>query len=297
MPIATEQALEQPNPLPKADQGEMSFEFDSDGFLSERFGTVEANIRRVHGSLLARARQINRDCHELLFAAEIHNRDPEEILCATLFTRALEHYQATLILLGMGLVAPAKVTLRATLEAIFTTQAVAADKDALRAFINDDLFQRRKLIRRAQQHDHSNLEKLREALTPDFVDRLEQQIRDSGAKPLKTEDLSKLAGMYDWYTTHNALLSKATHTNVRQLEAYLSLDESNGLRGLTYAPSMEEIPHLILTAAHCILLGADAVAGVLEINFQTKMHDHLAFVEAGIRTLNEDISSLRLARR
>ena len=290
MPIATEQALEQPNARRKADQDEMSFEFASDGFLTERRGTLESAIDRVHGSLLARARQINRDGHELLFGAEIHNRDPQEILCATLFTRALEHYQATLILLGMGLVAPAKVTLRATLEAVFTTRAVAADKDALRAFINDDLFQRRRLIRRAQQHDHPNLGELREALTPDFVERLEQQIKDSGAKPLKTEDLSRLAGMYDWYTAHYALLSKATHTNVRELEGYMMLDESGEIRGLTYAPYTEEILHLILTVAHCILLAADAAAAVFEIDFQAKRREHLAFIDAAIKTLNERIS-------
>jgi hypothetical protein len=272
-------------------EGETFFEFDSSGFLTDRLGTLESAINRAHGRLLERARQINRDCHELLFAAGIHNRDPEEILCAALFTRALEHYQATLILLGMGLIAPAKVTLRAILESVFATRAVAADKDSLRAFINDDLLQRRKLVRRAQQHDYTNLEGLREALTPSFVERLEQQIKGSGAKPLKTEDLSERAGMHDWYTTVYALLSKATHTNVRELEAYMMLDEFGEIRGLTYAPSTEEIPHLILTAAHCILLGADAVAGVFEIDFKTKMREHLAFIEAGIGTLNEETSS------
>lgn len=145
------------------------------------------------------------------------------------------------------------------------------------------------MIRRAQQHDHPNLKELREALTPDFVDRLEQQIRDSGAKQLKTEDLSKLAGMHDWYTTHYTLLSKATHTNVRELEVYMSLDESGEIRGLTYAPSTEEIPHLTLTVAHCILLAADAVAEVFEIDFQTQMRDHLAFIDQGFEALNEEV--------
>jgi hypothetical protein len=203
------------------------------------------------------------------------------------FTRALEHYQATLILLSTGLIAPAKVTLRALLESVFTTRAVAADDDALRAFINDDLFQRQKLIRRGQQHDHPNLQELREAASSDVIEGLEQQIKASGAKPLKTEELSKLAGMHDWYTTNYALLSKAIHTNVRQLEAYLSLDEFGEIRGFTYAHSMEEIPDLILTAAHCILLGAAAVAETFEIDFQIKGNGHLKFVEAGFRSLNE----------
>ncbi len=185
----------------------MTFKFDSDGFLTDRRGTLEAGINRAHGCLLARARQINRDCHELLFGADIRNRDVQGVLVATLFMRALEHYQATFILLGTGLIAPAKVALRATLESVFTTRAVAADKDALRAFINDDLLQRRKLIRKAQQHDHTNLDELREALTDDVIKTLEQQIEAWGVKPLTTKCLSKLAGMHDWYITSYALLN------------------------------------------------------------------------------------------
>jgi hypothetical protein len=291
MPIATNEALTQPHSLlTKTHEGETFFEFDSDGFLTDRRGTLESAINRAYDRFLKRARQVNRDCHELIFAAAIHNRDPKDMLCATLFVRVLEHYQATLILLGTGLIGQAKVALRATIESVFATRAVAIDKEAWRAFINDDLFQRRKLIRRARQHDHINLEGLRKAITPDFVESLEQQIRDSGAKPLKTEDLSKLAGMHDWYTTHYALLSKATHTNVRELEDYLSLDESGEFRDLRYAPSMEEILHLILTAAHVVLVAADAAAGVFEIDFQAKMRDHLAFIEAGIATLNAEAS-------
>lgn len=258
----------------------MTFKFDSDGFLTHRRGTLEAGIDGAHGCLFARARQINRDCHQLLFAADIRNRDLEGVLVATLFMRALEHYQATLILLGMGLIAPAKVTLRATLEAVFTTRAVAANEDALRAFINDDLLQRRKLIRKAKQHDHINLEELREALTDDIIDRLHKQIEASGAKRLTTEDLSKFADMHDWYTTEYAMLSKATHTNVRELEAYLSLDESGETRSLDYAPSIEEIPDLVLTVAHCILLAANAVARTFDMDFQTKGSEHLKFIKA-----------------
>jgi len=266
----------------------MTFEFDSEGFLTDRRGALEAEIDGAHRELFARARQINRDCHDLLFAADIRNRDVQHLLIAPLFVRALEHYQATLILLGTGLIAPARVLLRATVEAVFTTRAVAADEKALTAFINADLHWRRKMIKKAQQHDHTNLEELREAITPALIENLEKQIKTSGAKPLKVEDLSRLAGMHEWYTTHYALLSKATHTSVRELESYLSLDDAGEVRSLTYAPSMEEIPHLVLTAAHCILLGAAAFAGTFELDFQAKGSAHVKFVEAGFRSLNEE---------
>jgi hypothetical protein len=285
--MATDEVLKQPDSLLR----KASFEFDADGFLTDRRSVLESVIHRVHGRLLGRARQINRDCHELLYMADIHNHDPKEVLCATLFARALEHYQAALILLSIGLIAPAKVALRAMMESVFTTRAVAIDKDTWRAIINDDLLQRQKLIRRAQQYDHTNLRVLREALTPDVAERLKEQIKAVGAKKLTTEELSKLAGMHEWYTTVYTLLSKATHTNVRDLEAYISLSETGEFQDFKYAPSAEEIPNLVLTTAHCILIAADAVAEVFEIDSQAKMRDHLVFIEAGIETLTEEMSS------
>lgn len=261
----------------------MTFEFDADGFLTERRHLLEAAVRRTHVKFFARATDINRDCHELLFGADIHNRDWRQLLVSTLFLRALEHYQAAILLLGTSLIAPAKVAVRSALEAVFAARAVADKDEALRAFINDDLLQRRKLIRKAQQHDHTNLEELRESLTDEIIQKLEEKIRESGAKLLTTEELSKRAGMHDWYTTAYAMLSKATHTHVRELESYLRFDTSGTIRGLEYAPSEDEIPHLLLTAAHCILLGAGAVCRTFEIDFDAKGREHLKFIEAELK--------------
>lgn len=144
------------------------------------------------------------------------------------------------------------------------------------------------MIEKAQRNNQPNLEELRQAITPSFVESLDKQIEDSGAKQLKVEDLSKLAGMHEWYTTHYALLSKATHTSVRDLESYLSIDEAGEVRGLIYAPSMEEIPLLVLTATHGILLGAAAFAGTFELDFRAKGNEHVEFVEAGFRALNKE---------
>jgi hypothetical protein len=76
--MVTDEVLRQTDSLlRKADEGEMPFEFDADGFLTDRRSVLEAVIHRVHGCLLGRAKQINRDCHELLYAADIHTHDPK----------------------------------------------------------------------------------------------------------------------------------------------------------------------------------------------------------------------------
>jgi hypothetical protein len=263
---------------------ETTFEFDEDGFLTHRRDRLEASIRGSREPLFARAHAINRDCHSLVFSADVHNADPREMLVATSFIRALEHYQAAVLLLVAGLVAPAKAGIRATLEAVFTTRAIARDEAALKAFILNDLLERQRLIRKAQQHEHTNLVELRGRLTAEFVRGLEAEIKTAGVRRQTAEELSKLAGMHDWYMTAYAMLSQATHTAVRELECYLAFDPDGTVRSVEYAPSFEDISWLLLTAMHCILLGGDAVAQTFRLGYEARA-EHLHFIEAEFASL------------
>jgi hypothetical protein len=258
--------------------GIMNFEFDEDGFLTDRRSLLEAAIRRQSESLFARAHCINRECHHLLFAAEPHDRDMRELLVTVSVMRALEHYQATVLLLSSGMIAPARAALRDTLEAVFTVCALTKNDEAVKAFIADDLLQRRKLVNKAKQHDYTNLQVLRGAITEELVQSIDAQIKEREATALHTERLAQLAGMHDWYTTLYAILSKTTHTHVRDLECYLILDDDGKMRHLEYAPSMDEVPDLLLITMECILRGADALAQTFGLPFETKSN-HLKFIE------------------
>lgn len=266
----------------------MEVAFDSDGFLTDRCNDIEAAVREAHGALLTRAMQINRDAHELLFGADVRNRDGVAIVTATLFMRALEHYQATILMLGRGMVGPAQVTLRALVETVFRMRAIVIEPTAFKTFIAEDLVQRKKLIKNALKNPHhSNLEETARAVTPALLSEIEKEMRTAGAKHVSTAEWSKLAGMHDWYITSYALLSKAVHTAVRQLEAYLKLDAVGEVKELIYAPSLEQIPELLLTAAHLVLIATSAFDKLFGLNFGPKGDAHNKFVEEVFRALNK----------
>lgn len=260
------------------------FEFDDDGFLTKRRAQLAASIRATSARIFAQAEQINRDCHKLLFSVTPQNEDGREVLVAVTFIRALEHYQAAVLLLEGGLIGPAKVAIRAALEAVFTARAIAVSDEALKTFITADHIQRRKLIRKAQQHDHTNLQELRAAISQKLIDEIEAKIKATDAESLSAETLSKLAGMHDWYTTAYAMLSMATHSAVRELECYLLVDASDKIKSLEYAPSLDEVPWLLLTAGHCILLGGDAIAKTFGVPFDAK-DGHIKFIQDGFASL------------
>lgn len=267
----------------------MAFEFDGDGFLSARSGELEGDIYAAYHDLFKRARRINRDCHELLFSADIRNRDGQAIIVATLFMRALEHYQATVTLLGRGIISSARVTLRALVEATFKVRAVATNADAYKIFILEDLVHRKKLINKAKKNGHPDFEESLAAIPDDLVKELEQQIRTTGAKELTTKEWSELAGMHDWYLTNYALLNKAVHTSVRELEDYLKIGNSGEIQQFRYAPSMHELPLLILTAAHCVLIAAWAFDKEFEMGFGPKGSEHTKFVNASFQAVDNAI--------
>ena len=271
-----------------------TFEFDDDGFLTKRRAQLVASIRTTSARLFAQAEEVNRDCHKLLFSVTPHNEDGREVLVSVTFIRALEHYQAAVLLLEGGLIAPAKVAIRATLEAVFTARAIAVSDEALQAFITADHVHRRKLIRKAQQHDHTNLEELRAAISQKLIDEIEAEIKATDAKSLSAETLSKLAGMHDWYTTAYAMLSMPMHSAVRELECYLLVDAADKIKSLEYAPSINEVPWLLLTVAHCILLGGDAIAKTFGVPFGAKAA-HVKFIEDGFASLAPTGSGSRRA--
>lgn len=268
---------------------DMDFEYDSCGFLSENHTQLEDGADTAYHGLFVGARRINRDCHELLFSADIRNRDSRAIIIATLFMRVLEHYQATYILLGRGVVAPARVTLRALVECIFKLRAIATNPDALASYINEDLLYRQKLINKAQNNGYPNLEETREAMTDDDVGELKQEIAKKGAKEISVEQWSRLADMHEWYITNYSLLSKAVHTQVRELEDYLKLGAADEIQQFRYAPLMDEIPLLILTAAQSLLIGASAFDNEFEMGFRPKGEEHTRFVEAGFREIDDEV--------
>jgi hypothetical protein len=253
-----------------------------DGFLSAKPLPVEVGIAQDYRDTFALARRVNRECHRLIFGADVRNRDGQAMSMAGLFLRSLQHYQAVVLVLEKGLVASGKVSLRAELEAVFALRMVAASEENFRAYVYDDLTRRRRLMVDAKKHPYPILATLREAISDEDIEEIKQRIRTVGAKQLSTADMSEKAGLHDLYVSVYSLLSRAAHSGVAELNAYLIQGVDGEVRELDYAPSLDEIPSLLLTAADFILLGADAVASRFEIDFGAKRAELSVEIKAGL---------------
>ncbi|RWD09562.1 DUF5677 domain-containing protein [Mesorhizobium sp.] len=262
-----------------------------DGFLSESHA-YEAEISRANRDAFDIARRINRECHSLLFnKAEVHNRDGQAMLVAALFLRALQHYQASILLLSKGLVASGRVAIRAELEAVFAIRAVADSEQNYRAFVNDHLHERLELIKKARQHpEYPMMQRLLDAVSDEDFARLKEQVKRAGAvNKLTTKVLSERAGLHPLYVSVYRLLSAAVHSGARELDAYLMLDADGEVREIDYATGLHEVSDLLLTAGDFILLGSDAVCRQFEItSFAEPRRELSAAIVAGMENSPED---------
>jgi hypothetical protein len=88
----------------------------------------------------------------------------------------------------------------------------------------------------------------------------------------------------DFLPERSARPEDAHAKEARELESYLRVDASNKIKSLEYAPSLDEVPELLLTVGHCILLGGDAIAKTFGVPFDAKSR-HVKFIENAFASL------------
>ena len=264
--------------------GIVVYEFTSDGFLASDSDELVTAIRATCPDVFDRAYALNRELHESLFQFEIQNRDPQQLLVATLAPRALEHFQSAIVLLERGLVASGAAVTRALLESVFAVRALIRDESFVERYIASDLPHRKKLINKLKQNAYPVFEEANAAIRDEDVESLDIEIVEHDARSISAEELSRAAGMHDWYLSAYSMLSQPVHSSVREMDRYLTIDALGEVKALQYGPSSEEIPHLVLTACRAVLLGVGAAAEFFSKPVFTAQ-EHLDFIESRLAEL------------
>ena len=240
-------------------------ELDDHGFLGEQVDDWSREFGKRHGSLLSRCQQLNRDAHSLLYSVEIHTKDGREIIVACLFMRAVEFYQAAILLLEKGMEASAKGNVRSLLESVFRLRAVARCDKMLKAYIDNNQIQRLKTVKKMLNNPNPN-----EVCQKEDLRKIKDEIKQSGVRETKIKEFSKHADMDDyWYEDIYSLwLSPATHSSVRDLEWNLRSNDQQSISELRYGPEDSEAGQLLAHASYCLLLGFFAVANIFEYSLK-----------------------------
>lgn len=206
---------------------------DKNGFVGSEMETWIRDCHQRHSGYFGLASEVNEFCRALISEFTVHNKDPQEMLVAALYIRALTNYQSVILLCERGMNAEARAMLRVMIETIVKLCAIAKDdrdhQKLTRDFVLEDQSEQLKLLRKFRN--------LHGGQFPPNMDvnelkRLERQLEKEKPtlKVRNKEEWAKEAGLHDWYLTAYAVLSASVHSDVKDLESYFDVDEQGNIK-------------------------------------------------------------------
>jgi len=250
--------------------------FDENGYLNGRIQAWIESQRASHQDVFGRARELNRDCHHFLDSRSVDVGNIKQVATSVLFARLLELYQSVIIVSERGMAATTRILSRAFLEASFHFLAIQRDPTYLEDYLNQDLIQTKKLIKRIRRSTSAEFEmqKLRQGATDRVLEEVEKAIIERKAREIPIEDVAKRSGSHDSYVTAYAILSHAVHTGASDVDHHIRVnDVTKEIDGFTYGPSESE-------TLRAICLSGMALTEALELVSQNFGEDRNALCEA-----------------
>jgi hypothetical protein len=190
--------------------------------------------------------------------------DNQKLLVSILFTRIVSHFQGVVLLIERGMVAEARSLLRGMLDATFAEVALSKNEDMVKAFIDDDFYQRLKCLNSfmALPRNIKKRHRVGNARLKKIVEGIKKKIDEDQIKPLTTEFLAQKAGMLGHYNTLFVLLSSSTHSRVMDLQQYLGEEDAVDLDDLLWGPDVKELDEILHPACELVFISARAVSNL-----------------------------------
>jgi hypothetical protein len=250
--------------------------FDNDGFFAAEMCTWIIEHRAAQRVWFDLAERFSRHCHDVAARLQINRSSNQQLLCAALFIRHLEYFQAAILMIERGMGNAASIALRAQLETLFSLTMISKSEQHTETFISTDAHTRL-----------SNMKKMKRAVelglsiyTAEQIARLDagisectEELAKSRVPKAQVEWLAKQADMEPSYLITYAHLSGAVHSLSRNVDSYLSHDESGNLSHLQWGPAEGDSAKHLSTAVENLSFALHAIERVFRL--QTNEHDLL----------------------
>lgn len=239
------------------------------GFLSAEMPAITRRFRSSRDQLFSLVDDVNRCCHSAIFQTEVSRENKQQLLVYCLLGRAMTTYQAIVLVAERGMPAESSVLLRVLLEVFFRIAAIAKNVDIVSTYVDNDLIQRRKSLRKLEEIRHAEKPKLDPAELVRMRAELDHEIQETEAKEKTTEWYATQAGHRDLYLSAYTVLSDSVHVSARNLLSAVETDAEGYLVRLRYGPSDERSDDTLLTAIEFMLFSLNEASRVLDIRLES----------------------------
>ena len=109
---------------------------ETDGFLSSEAADGRHIFRKKYAYIFVLAEEMNQIALAKLREARLSEVDDADFLLYLLAIRIIESFEAVIVLMERGMLAPAKLIIRPQLEALFTLAAIDKDRTLVQKYLN-----------------------------------------------------------------------------------------------------------------------------------------------------------------
>jgi len=248
------------------------------GFLGKEIMSYISDIRSEYSDLFNLCDEINKLCHKTLFEIDAHSREAQEILIATLYMRIKSSFQGVVILTERGMIPQAKMIIRSILEAMFILCALSNKVELCDIYMQADQKKRLKQLNKLRMLKSGLPPEAKESEIQKLEQELKKDIEEKGIKLLNVEQWAKEAGQHDIYLSAYTVLCDPVHTNVKDLERYLVLDEDNEIKEFNLGPDTDDLEIVLSANIEFMLVALKATCGLFTIDKEktiSDLHDKL----------------------
>jgi len=222
-------------------------DFNEKGFLGTAIDAFLKSVQLQYARFFQLSYQINELAHATKFELQVHNRDPQEYLAATLFLRLLNGFEATVILGTKGLLFEAKVVLRSVIETLFILKLLCKEETFAFEYLGSSKVQSLKWMNIAHESQDPNFESLRQYATPEVMKALRKEIERHGLKKLEVEPIARRADLQHIYNAQYRLLSEQVHCLPISLDPFMVENQEGGLDSFDWGPKHEGLDFILFT--------------------------------------------------
>jgi hypothetical protein len=232
------------------------------GFLSTDLHSRVADIRGRHADWFSHAENLNRFAQRIVttqreFSSERGLGD-DHVLALLLLYRALNNFQATVLMAERGMIVEARTLARSCLETAIWIAALKTDPEHWRGMLKDELASKRARGRWILKNAADALDPARREGLEKYVDDLEHQTR---LRALKLEDVAKRAGVHGVYLFYRQLSADAAHPSITALHRHVSSGHDDEIKEIQWMPVLEldDISETLGLACSFLILACTAL--------------------------------------
>lgn len=255
---------------------------DEEGYLSQDIEKIRKNLEEKFKSYFDICFELNKFCQKLKFELGINNKDGKKVLASCFFIKIINGFQSIVILTRYGFVVEAEIILRTIVEAFILSENICKKENFLEEYIRSHQKTRLRIIKDACKSNSQVYVDLKNHMTSDIKQELEDEICDEKIKEPNIYNLAKNVGYEELYNVVYRLSSGAVHSNPYEMEKYCICDDKHNITDIIWGPKDKDISKVICTTIGIVLMCLRSLCQLFNLDKKDeidKFHEKLKLIQ------------------